>query len=123
MHTVIVELPEASQVAPFIAYAASTFGARAYEVHQNRHDDFVALNDVARYYNGDFQQHEHVVELTGRGYSLVPWEDLPHDHRCEFADLVELYSEGPDYLSPALDEPMDLPNFIRVHQNWLEEPG
>ena len=92
----------------------------AYEVHiPNDAATLIDLPDVMNYYQGSFQEHEHVITFTSMGYNLIPWHEMDHEDRCQFAELVELYSEGPDFLSPCMSQNESESEFLETHQNWL----
>ena len=122
MRTVIIRVPDADHVPAIIQHVAEQYNAMAFEVHTNKNDDFVELNEVAKFYEGEFQEHEHVTELVNMGYTLTPWQELDHETRCEFAELVEVYSQGPEYVSTNLNFEESFDDFKATHQNWLVEP-
>ena len=122
MRTVIIRLPNDEHVPAVIQHVTQNYNAIAFEVHTNQNDDYVELNEVAAFYEGDFQEHEHVTALLAMGYTLTPWAGLEHETRCEFAELIDVYSQGPDYVNAALAAEESFDEFKNTHQNWLEEP-
>ena len=123
MRTVVLRIPDHSHVSTAIEHAQKEYHAIAFEVHQrNDCDDLIPLTDIMDYYNGSFQHHENITQLMESGYALVPWEDMTHDQHCDFADLVDLYSEGPTYMSADLSHNETLEEFTKTHDDWLINP-
>ncbi len=120
MRNVLIRLPYSSDVSAVIQHAQQTYHAIAFEVHMPHNvKAFIPLTDVMNFYNESFQDQDHVTTFTSQGYTLVPWDELDHEDRCRFAELVELYSEGPDYLSPCIFQNESESEFLQTHQNWL----
>ena len=122
MRTIIIRVPDADHVPAIIQHVAEQYNAIAFEVHTNKNDDYVELSEVATFYEGQFQEHEHVTALVAIGYTLAPWEEIDHETRCEFAELIDVYSQGPDYVDTALAVEESFDDFKATHQNWLVEP-
>ena len=86
-------------------------------------DDGNAVYDLQRWYSDHLPEHPLMAELLEQGWEQVLWEDLPDADLEELSSLVELYSEGPDYLSPALHtEPHTPQGMLGLFGSWLIKP-
>lgn len=86
-------------------------------------DDGNAVYDLQRWYSDHLPEHPLMAELLEQGWEQVLWEDLPDADLEELSSLVELYSEGPDYLSPALHtEPHTAQGMLGLFGSWLIKP-
>lgn len=65
-----------------------------------------------------------MAEMMAQGRELTPFADIPDGYREALSDLVELFSEGPDYLSPELrDEPETAAETAQQFADWLASPA
>ena len=96
-------------------------GLLAFEVHETESGEYRSIKDAGEYYRNGYTNHPYVEEAIEAGYTLNDWDDLSYEDKCEFTEMVELYSEGDDYLAPSLNETGDNFNaFITSHSGWLE---
>lgn len=83
-----------------------------------------ALFDLRLWYEQQLPEHPLMTELLAKGWELTPFADIPDGDLEALSKLIELFSEGPDYLSPELrDEPETAAAMAEQFAEWLAEPG
>ena len=103
---------------------ANGFPARplAFEVHETESGEYRSIKDAGEYYRNGFTNHPYVEEAIEAGYTLNDWHDLSYADKCEFTEMVELYSEGDDYMAPDLNQNWEnFDAFIANHSGWLQQ--
>ena len=83
---------------------AKNLGALAFEVHETESGEYRSIKDAGEYYRNGFTNHPYVEDAIEAGYTLNNWEDLSYADKSEFTEMVELYSEGDDYIAPNLNQ-------------------
>jgi len=82
----------------------------------------VALFDLRRWYENHLPDHPLMAELLEQGYRLTPFANIPDGELEALSELVELFSEGPEYLSPELrEEPANSAAVAEQFAEWLEQ--
>ena len=118
--TVMVRMLNSEQVASVTEHAKN-LGALAFEVHEKESGEYCSIKDAREYYHNGYTNHPYVEEAIEAGYTLNNWDDLSYADKCEFTEMVELYSEGDDYMAPDLNETWENFNaFIASHSGWLQ---
>ena len=83
----------------------------------------VALFDLRRWYENHLPDHPLMDELQEQGWQLTPFADIPDGELEALSELVELFSEGPEYLSPELrEEPDTAAELAEQFAEWLTAP-
>lgn len=84
----------------------------------------VALFDLRRWYENQLPEHPLMAELLAQGWELTPFADIPDGDLEALSELVDLFSEEPDYLSPELrDEPETAGEMAEQFEEWLTKPA
>lgn len=60
----------------------------------------IHLYDIERFYRNNLPHMEFVNELLDEGWSLKPWEEVDDIEAAALGQLVNFFSQGPDFLSP-----------------------
>ena len=118
--TVMVRMLNSEQVASVTEHAKN-LGALAFEVHETESGEYCSIKDAREYYHNGYTNHPYVEEAIEAGYTLIDWDDLSYVDKCEFTEMVELYSEGDDYMAPDLNQTWEnFDAFIASHSGWLQ---
>ena len=97
-------------------------GALAFEVHETESGEYRSIKNAGEYYRNGFTNHPYVEEAIEAGYTLNHWDDLSYADKCQFTEMVELYSEGDEYMAPSLNQTGENFNaFIANHNGWLQQ--
>ena len=119
--TVVVRMLNSEQVASVTEHAKN-LGALAFEVHETESGEYRSIKDAGEYYRNGYTDHPYVEEAIEAGYTLNNWKDLSYEDKCQFTEMVELYSEGDEYMAPSLNQTGDnFDAFIANHSNWLQQ--
>lgn len=85
--------------------------------------DEVYLYDLERFHRDSLPALEFMDDLLEAGWTIREWEDLDEDEIGEVADRLNLYSEGPDYISPELRQsPDNAAELAGALKPWLIPP-
>ena len=83
----------------------------------------VALFDLRRWYENHLPQHPLMDELLEQGWQLTPFPEIPDGELEALSERVDLFSRGPDYLSPELhEEPETAAELSEQFAEWLTAP-
>lgn len=86
--------------------------------------DEVHRYDMARFYQWHLPCLPFMDELMEAGYSAKDWEDLDDEDIGQVADLLNLFAQTPDYLSPELRQPVaSAQELAEALAPWLLPPG
>ena len=118
--TVVVRMLSSDQI-PNVTEHAKNLGALAFEVHETESGEYRSIKDAGEYYRNGYTNHPYVEDAIEAGYTLNNWDDLSYEDKCQFTEMVELYSEGDDYMSPDLNQTWEnFDAFIASHSGWLQ---
>ena len=83
------------------------------------------FKNVREYHRNGLTNHPYVSEeFRARicQHALSNWNDLSYEDKCEFTEMVELYSEGDEYMAPSLNQTGEnFDAFIANHSSWLQQ--
>ena len=119
--TVVVRMLSSGQIAS-VPEHAKNLGALAFAVHETESGEYRSIKDAGEYYRNGYTNHLYVEEAIEAGYTLNDWNDLSYEDKCEFTEMVELYSEDDDYMAPSLNQTWEnFDAFIANHSDWLQQ--
>ena len=101
--TVMVRMLSSDQVASVTEHAKN-LGALVFEVHETESGEYRSIKNAGEYYRNGFTNQPYVEEAIEAGYTLSNWDDLSYEDKCQFTEMVELYSEGDEYMAPSLNQ-------------------
>ena len=101
---------------------AKKLGTLAFEVHETESSEYRSIKNAGEYYRNGFTNHPYVEEAIEAGYTLSNWDDLSYEDKCQFTEMVELYSEGDEYMAPSLNQNGEnFDAFIANQSSWLQQ--
>ena len=104
------------------------------EIYASALGEEEAVRDWQRFYEGMPQaggsqgdpglaQDHFAAELLAEGWTLTHWDDLDRSDQEHFMDHVQLFTEGPDWLSPELMEgSTSRQDALERYAPFLQEP-
>lgn len=86
--------------------------------------DEVHRYDMERFYQWHLPSLPFMDELAEAGYSIKGWQDLDEEDIGQVADLLNLFAQTSDYLSPELRQPVrSAQELAEILAPWLLPPG